>query len=262
MIWMTLLLIVPLAAAAPVGRIAPQRLLLVGGGPRPAQALERLNAWAGGSSSRLLIVTWASGHGEDAYRSVAADLSQAGAGAVLRAPDPEAGREAVLRELSRASGVFFTGGDQNKLMRAIEDLRLGPTLRELHKNGLPMGGTSAGTAIMSPVMIAGPHALSAGLGLLPGTIVDQHFLARDRRLRLIAAARRHAGLLGIGIDEGSALTVEDGRIAEAFGPSPVTLRRLRLERRPGLRQSAPGRLALRAEEGLVREPLIPGLLAT
>ncbi len=99
------------------------------------------------------------------------------------------------------------------------DAPLARALRERHRAGLPFGGTSAGTAIMSPRMIAGgdPPRVRTGLALLPGTVVDQHFLERRREARLLHVIRRHPDALGVGVDEGAALAVEDGRRAEVIG---------------------------------------------
>ena len=87
-----------------------------------------------------------------------------------------------------------------------------------------VGGTSAGTAIMSPAMFTGHEAdLAQGLGLLPGTLLDTHFLVRSRLPRLKAALAPWPGLIGLGIDQDNALWVTSGKHVEVFGPTSLTL---------------------------------------
>jgi cyanophycinase len=95
------------------------------------------------------------------------------------------------------------------------------------------GGTSAGTAIMSPRMITGNGDFTVidaarvetrpGLGLLAGTIVDQHFVKRQRQNRLFALVLASPDDLGVGVDEGAALLVEDSRTGTVVGEGAVLL---------------------------------------
>lgn len=105
-----------------------------------------------------------------------------------------------MEALKRATAVWFKGGDQDKLMKAYG----GTEVENCFWTVPVIGGTSAGAAVMSPIML--PN-LNRGFGFLPGTIVDQHFTERDRRPRLIRAVRRYPDYLGLGIDEGTALIV-------------------------------------------------------
>jgi cyanophycinase len=96
-------------------------------------------------------------------------------------------------------------------------------LAALVARGGVVGGTSAGAACQSRVMIVrGQIHRDPGLGLIPDAIVDQHFLARDRRSRLGAALALHPGLVGLGIDEGTALILR-GRELRCLGDSSVTI---------------------------------------
>lgn len=80
----------------------------------------------------------------------------------------------------------------------------------LQRGGV-VGGTSAGASAISDVMIAGGRGdhplIGRGFGFLPQTVIDQHFLKRNRLPRLMAAVRRHPGWIGFGIDEGTAIIV-------------------------------------------------------
>lgn len=185
--------------------------------------MRRFAGWAAprGRPARVLVVGWASREPWRGLEALARDLEPHGVGdldASARAPSSAAARARFLAQVDRATAVFFSGGDQARIMAAL-DAPLARALRARHRAGLPFGGTSAGTAIMSPRMIQGgdPPRVRAGLALLPGTILDQHFLERRREARLLDVVRRHPDALGVGVDEGAALAVEDGRHAEVLG---------------------------------------------
>lgn len=212
-----------LVLAAPASAASP-RLVLVGGGERPPAALERFVAWAGGPKARILVLGWASSEPDAA--AVLADEIRPFGPAALDAVASTASAAGFERLLSSASGVFFTGGDQVRLMAAVDALGLAERLRRMSGAGVVFGGTSAGTAVMSPVMITGEGdftrldaakvATAPGLGLLPGTIVDQHFIKRQRQNRLFGLVSADPGVLGLGVDEDTALLV-DGTVAECVG---------------------------------------------
>jgi cyanophycinase len=236
-------LLVP-APTAPAPK-AETRLVLVGGGDRPREAMARFVAWAGGSSARILVIAWASAEPEESCEAIFEELKPHGPGetacgpiATLDAqgkarPLDEAGRAAMRAQLRRATGVFFTGGDQSRIMDVLADAALLAALRERYAAGVVFGGTSAGTAIMSPRMItgdgdftvidAGKVAVRPGLGLLPGVILDQHFVKRQRQNRLFGLVLGFPRERGVGIDEGTALLVTGDRKAEVVGSGPVVL---------------------------------------
>jgi cyanophycinase len=145
----------------------------------------------------------------------------------------EPDKAAAVREmLGRATGVFFSGGDQARVMDALADPALLAAVRARHREGIVFGGTSAGTAIMSASMITGEGDFTVidgarvevrpGLGLMPGVIVDQHFVKRQRENRLFGLVLRHPRERGIGIDEDTALLVS-GREGEVVGRGPVVI---------------------------------------
>lgn len=224
------MLTVVCAVAAPAG--ADGALVLFGGGERPPRALQRFVEWAGGKAARLLVVTWASASPEESFDGVREDLAPLAPASIEMAPlaplGPEA-RERFLALLRDATGVFFGGGDQARIMDALRDPELLRAVRERHRAGVVFGGTSAGTAAMSRVMITGEGdfkvidaakvATREGLGLIPGVILDQHFIRRQRENRLFALILANPGELGVGVDEDAALLVEGGRKAEVVGGS-------------------------------------------
>lgn len=120
-----------------------------------------------------------------------------------------------------ATGIFFTGGDQKRIIRLLEGTKLH---RELHRRlaeGVVIAGTSAGASRMSATMLdegesdecprVGVVEPGEGMGMLPGVIVDQHFGRRGRLGRLLAASAERPEELGIGLGEDTAMVVEWGR---------------------------------------------------
>ena len=226
-------LLICAALASPLSA-APRRLVAVGGGDRPAAAMQRFVEWSGGPRARLLVVMWASGEPEESFALLKGELQAHGPAAIEQAPPAPLGGEArarLLEQLAAATGIFFSGGDQNRVMDVLRDEELLRALRARYAAGVPFGGTSAGAAVMSTPMITGEGDFTVidaaqvgtreGLGLLPGVVLDQHFVRRQRQNRLFGLILARPELLGLGIDEDTALLVSDDRQAEVVGRGPV-----------------------------------------
>lgn len=127
----------------------------------------------------------------------------------------------ALSLLDGAGGVFFSGGDQLRISSQIGDTPIEHRIRELHAAGGVIAGTSAGASVMSETMLVkGPSAesyrigelhMAPGLGLIRDVIIDQHFAERGRYGRLLGAVAHNPRLLGIGIDENTAVVVDGER---------------------------------------------------
>jgi cyanophycinase len=218
---------------------APGSLFLVGGKDgRNADRLllERFVELCGGSSARVLVITTACSEPERHGKEYAKAFSKSGAGDVSifhPAQRQDADDPALLSALDRAAGVYFSGGGQLKLVATIGGTKFDARLRERHREGLHVGGTSAGASALSAVMIAGGRGkralrlssveLSAGLGLLPGVIVDQHFRQRKRIGRLIAAVMRNPAMLGFGVDEATAAEIDAAGHVAVLGAGALTV---------------------------------------
>lgn len=216
---------------------AQQRLVIVGGGSRPPEAVSRFVDWAGKERAHILIIPWATIDPEAAFKGLKesfAPFQIASIEVAPPAPLSDAARNAFLIQLRQASGVFFSGGDQARIMDVLQDESLLKALRLRYQEGIVFGGTSAGAAIMSRRMITGEGDFKiidgskvdtrVGLGLLPDTVlVDQHFIRRQRENRLFALMLQGAERFGLGIDEGTALLISDNRKAEVVGTSQVML---------------------------------------
>jgi cyanophycinase len=241
-------------------------LVIVGGGGTTPPIVARALELARGPESYVVVVPQASEREERGVES-AQMWRDAGAANVVNLTDLS-DRERARAELERADLIWFGGGDQKLLMQALRDADLIETVQRRARCGVVCGGTSAGAAVMSRVMITGegtdelkliaPGAtvVAEGLGLLPGTIVDQHFLARQRNNRLVGAVLDHPDLVGVGIDERTALIVVDGR-AEVLGEGGVVLydaRHAEVEvAAPGQRSAARGIEMHVLRSGMVHE---------
>jgi cyanophycinase len=116
-----------------------------------------------------------------------------------------------------ATGVFFTGGDQLRISSQVGDTPVEEKVREIYERGGVIAGTSAGASVMSDTMLVrgtsqeshriGDLHMAPGLGLIRDVIIDQHFAERGRIGRLLGAVAQNARVLGIGIDEDTAIVV-------------------------------------------------------
>jgi cyanophycinase len=193
---------------------------------------ERFLALAGGADkARIVLIPTASGSADEAAEraKTLARWQQAHPGfrfEVLHTRDrATADREDFTAPLRSATGVWLGGGVQQNLADAYLGTRVERELQALLARGGVVGGTSAGTAIQTKVMIAsGKDApvMATGFDFVPGAISDQHFLARKRLPRLQQALALHPGCFGLGIDEGTAVEI-GGRTLTVHGASKAVL---------------------------------------
>lgn len=225
-----------LSSASPGGAPLPKgHLLIVGGGSQPEALVQQLVNLAGGpGKARIAVVPMASSEPQATGDEKADELRGLGATVmVLNLTRAQAESASTARQLDSITGIWFTGGDQTALVPVLIGTPVLEAIKARYRAGAVVGGTSAGAAIMSDSMITGnqrrPDSLgyygdeypavsrsfievTRGFGFLPGTIVDQHFLRRERHNRLLSAVLERPTLIGIGIDEGTALQVDpDGR---------------------------------------------------
>ena len=223
------LALVACAAVSVSAQPAPKgHLVIVGGGGTPDVVQAKAIALAGGPAAKVVIFPQASELAETGDVNV--DMwKKAGATDVRWIPltDPKAAREAV----ESAAFIWFPGGDQVKLMKAFEGTGVPEVILKRYRAGAVVGGTSAGAAVMTSVMLTGDADLQSitvgatktvpGLGLWPQAIVDQHHLKRQREARLISLVLEHPTMVGVGIDERTAVILSGGTGAEVIGESTV-----------------------------------------
>jgi cyanophycinase len=132
--------------------------------------------------------------------------------------------------LNDAAGIFFTGGDQLRISSQIGDTPIEKMVRRIHLRGGVVAGTSAGASVMSETMLVrgssqeshriGDLHMAPGLGLIRDVIIDQHFAERGRIGRLLGAVAQNPRVLGIGIDEDTAI-IFDGESFRVHGSGAV-----------------------------------------
>lgn len=216
------------------------RTMLVGGGKYPKEATARFVEWAGGKNAKILVITWGGGADGEKWRfdKFKKELQISGVEDVEMSPTVAEmkGRTSRSRfedSLARASGVFFTGGDQDKIMDCIAEHELRQLLRKKHSDGIPFGGNSAGAAVMSDQMMSPTKygddfkslntdwiEFRPGLGMIETGLIDQHFLERRRQNRLFSALIKSDRKWAVGVDEGNAVSFEGDNV-EVFGEGYV-----------------------------------------
>lgn len=182
---------------------------------------------------KLVLATVAShkpeGYFED-YDKAFADLDVGELVELYVEDRTKAGDREKLSVMDDAAGIFFSGGDQLRITSQIGDTGIEAKVRSLFERGGLVAGTSAGAAAMSETMLVkgtsgeshriGDLHMSPGLGLIRDVIIDQHFAERGRFGRLLGAVAHNPRVLGLGIDEDTAVVVE-GDSLEVIGNGAV-----------------------------------------
>jgi cyanophycinase len=224
--------------AAPSSAGAKGILFIIGGGDRPESMMRQFIDLAGRfGSGKIVVFPMASSEPAETGASLVAEFKGLGAKdaefRILTREQALAGEG--LSCLDDPGAVFFSGGDQARQMDVLRGTPFHRRLLELYDEGCVMAGTSAGAAVMSEVMITGDekrkveeghefetlHAGNIvtveGLGFLKTVIIDQHFVTRKRHNRLISLLAEHPRLLGVGIDEETAIIVGPKERFEVIG---------------------------------------------
>jgi cyanophycinase len=203
-------------------------LLLCGGGRIPDAVRDEFVRLAGAEKGKLVIIPAASG--DDTVDADAAAVTEIwksrGIGTIttLHTRSRElADSDDFCAPLRNATAVWITGGRQTQIVATYQNTLVETELRALINRGGVIGGTSAGAACQSRVMLVrGAIYDIPGFDLIPGSVVDQHFLVRNRKERLFSALERHPALVGLGVDEATGLVVH-GRTLKCIGDSTVTI---------------------------------------
>jgi cyanophycinase len=189
----------------------------------------------GGSSSRIIVCGTPSEKVEEKERTYRKLFEKIGVAEVME-PDITVRRDGADDELvemvRRATGVFFTGGDQLRLTSIVAGTPFGNEVaRRVFEEGLVAGGTSAGAAAMSSTMFISSNSkgtvrrsdvsLAPGLGYWRDTVVDTHFAQRGRVSRMLVVFSHNPQILGVGIDEDTAIEVEPGERFKVIGNGAV-----------------------------------------
>jgi cyanophycinase len=200
-----------------------------------AKILQRFVSVCGGEGADIAVIPTASKLAETGprYEKIFGDLGAKSVSVLdfdTRRDCQESNR---LARIEKASGIFFTGGNQLRLSTLLGGTPVAKLIRERNAHGVTVGGTSAGASILSEHMIAfgaegsSPRAssvrLAPGLGLTNRFVIDQHFRERDRLGRLVAALAYNPFAVGIGLDENTAAFIGPDNTLEVEGSGAVTV---------------------------------------
>jgi len=214
--------------------------LVIVGGVQTKDIITKFVELAGRENARIIIIPNAGSNPAYWSEVQVKEFAELGAKAdYLLFSRETADEDSNLKKMDWANAVFFLGGDQNNLTRDLLGTKLLNKVYEIYNNGGVVGGSSAGAAVMSEVMITGNELLnkdssssfisiqkgnietSKGFGFIKNAIIDQHFLKRKRHNRLITLMCEHPQLLGIAIDESTAIVVNPDDTFEVIGRNQV-----------------------------------------
>ncbi|MBB6097384.1 cyanophycinase [Deinobacterium chartae] len=183
---------------------------------------------------RLVIATVASHQPEgyfEKYQEVFGELGVTDLVELYVKDRSEAHLEEKIAAFDNAAGVFFTGGDQLRITSQLGDTPIYSRIFEIYRNGGLVCGTSAGASAMCETMLVGGSGdeshrigdlqMAPGLGLVRNAVIDQHFAERGRMGRLLGAVAKNPRNLGIGIDEDTAIVLDDHRDFRVIGNGAV-----------------------------------------
>ena len=190
---------------------------------------------AGGSSARVAIVPTASSieSAGERYKAIFLGMGAARAEVIYIGSRADANADATLDPLRDATGVFLTGGNQMRLAAVVGGTRVAELVKQRNAAGAVVAGTSAGASILSSHMVAYGASgatpkhrmvqMTAGFGLVPDLIIDQHFRQRDRIGRLLVMVASNPGLIGVGVDEDTSALIDANQTLEVIGRNSITV---------------------------------------
>jgi cyanophycinase len=215
------------------------RLVIIGGNEdreHDKLVLRRFVELTGRPDPRIVVLTVAGAEAEALCRLYERAFAELGAGqcvSLVLASREEANDLRTADRVLTADGIFITGSDQKRLLAAVGGTAVDRALQQaFHELGKCIAGTSAGASALSQHMMqddgggtqsAVARSLAAGLGLLQRVVIDQHFSERQRLGRLLQVVAQNPTLIGIGIDEDTALVIEPSGGIEAVGDGAITL---------------------------------------
>jgi cyanophycinase len=195
-------------------------LVIAGGGDLPEAVYEEFVRLAGGKKARLVLIPSAYDYGGmNRIRSAFGGWREYDVESFdfLHTDNrSQADTAGFTRVLEKAAGVWIAGGAQGRLTRRYGQTRVERLLRKVLERGGVVGGTSAGASVMSELMISQGSkyeaVLGRGFGLSTKLVIDQHFSERGRFPRLLGVLEENPGNIGLGIDEDTAVIVQDNRM--------------------------------------------------
>jgi cyanophycinase len=202
-------------------------LMICGGGTMPNVVYDKFVQLAGGSHAHIVLIPTAypfeSLQAAQIRYSGWRDLDVESVDFLDANSSSQADKDDFVEPLRKATGVWITGGEQGRLADIYAGTKVEKEIRGVLERGGIVGGTSAGAAIMSHLMIRDgltEAVVGRGFDLLDRAVVDQHFIQRQRTQRLLGVLTKHPGMVGLGVDENTALVVR-GNHLQVLGQSQV-----------------------------------------
>ncbi len=219
-------------------------LVIIGGGSRPEAVMKKIVSLAGGTQNKnvkIVIVPMASSEPVETAKAQKEQFEKLGVASVeyINCTPENADQPENLDKIKSATGIFFSGGDQSRLKKALWGTKLLGEIHAVYKRGGVIAGTSAGAAVQSKIMLTGDEAVNKdstaaygvvqkgnivtdeGFGFVDKAIIDQHFVKRKRQNRLITLVLEHPELVGVGIDESTCIIVKPNQTFEVMGDATV-----------------------------------------
>lgn len=221
-----------------MNEVAKGNLIIIGGAEDKqgkCEILKKVVEMSGGKESRIVVMTTATEHPKEVgsqYNNIFKKLGVENIDIVNVNSRLDASNEIYTQLFNKATCIFFTGGDQLRITSLLGGTRIYYSLHEAYNKGVLLVGTSAGASAMcSNMIVTGTDddapkyctlKMAPGLGIIEEVIIDQHFAQRGRLGRLLVAVAQNPHMLGIGIDEDTAIVVK-GEIFYVIGSQSVTI---------------------------------------
>ena len=216
-------------------------LVIIGGGDRPDYLTQKMIELAGGYDTKFAIIPMASSVPMESAQYQKEDLMRLGVKniEIIIFDSTTGNSDSVLSKIKGVKAVYFTGGDQAFLTKALLGTKLLEEIKQIYIDGGMIGGTSAGAAVMSKIMITGDELKNTdssrsfieikegniktteGFGFVRLAVIDQHFIIRKRHNRLITVILENPELVGVGIDESTSILVYPDDTFEVLGEREV-----------------------------------------
>jgi cyanophycinase len=223
------------------------KLFIIGGGDRPPALMQSLlSAAALGAKDYAVVLPMSSENPDTSYYYFKEDFKLVSDRPLVNFnfTAQKVNDQNWLDSLKQAKLIFITGGDQERFMKVVLNTPVYDAIHVAYQNGATIAGTSAGAAVMSQHMITGKELtdtvyrptfrkladqnieIKTGLGLINNAVIDQHFVVRSRYNRLLSALALYPTLACIGIDEETAIIVQNNKITVTGSGQVILLRNL------------------------------------
>lgn len=215
------------------------KLVIIGGAEDKEDKciiLRKLVELAGGQEGHMVIMTVATEYPKSAgeeYTRIFERLGIRRISVIHIDSRYHANDDGLINSIDDATCIFFTGGDQLRITSLLGGTKAEEKLKQAYYRGVVIAGTSAGASVMSETMITSGSdedaprkctlKMAPGLGLLKDVVIDQHFAQRGRIGRLLTAIAQNPHMLGIGIDEDTAIIIDNDAVFEVIGSHAVTI---------------------------------------